>query len=58
MENEKTRVIYNPTLKTVTIDVDKFGDNPQKYSLKAGDDKPFPIHVAEIFEDKLVEKIL
>ena len=57
-ENEKTRVIYNPMLDDVTIDVDKCGDNPQTFTLKAGEDKEYPLHIASIFEDKLVDKIL
>ena len=56
--DEKTRTIYNPTLDDITTDVDKYGDNPQTFTLKSGEDKEYPLHVAKIFENKLVERIL
>lgn len=58
MINEKSRSIYNPTLEDITITVDKYGDNPQIFTIKAGEDKELPDHVARIFENKLTDRIL
>jgi len=50
----KTKTLYNPTLDDVTTDVDKYGENPERYTLKAGDIQEFPDYVAELLKDKLL----
>ena len=57
-EEKEPRSLYNPSLEDVETDVDKNGPNPEHYVLKAGAIKEFPNHVADLLEDKLVEKML
>lgn len=59
MNDEKpTRSLYNPTLKDIETDFDLNGDNPQHFVLKAGEIKEYPTYIADLLEDKLVERML
>lgn len=60
MLNEKPefRTIYNPTLEDIDTYSDKNGPNPEHHILKAGEYKEFPNHIADLLEEKLVEKML
>lgn len=57
-EETKPRSLYNPTLDDITVEFDKLGENPETYTLKAGDYAEFPHYIADILEEKLVEKML
>lgn len=54
---QKTRQLYNPTTEDIMTDVDKFGQHPQTFTLKAGDVAEFPEHVASLIETKLIDKL-
>ena len=56
-DSEQETAIYNPTLEDISTDIDKFGDNPKQFTLKAGDVKSFPKYVADILGEKLIEKM-
>ena len=56
-EKPKTRSIYNPSLEDIFTDYDKNGEHPEYHILKAGDIKEFPHHIADLLEEKLIEKI-
>lgn len=57
-EKPKTKSIYNPTLDDIFTDYDKNGEHPEHYILKAGEIEEFPSHIADLLEEKLVEKLL
>ena len=52
------RQIYNPDEEDITTDFDKLGDNPQTFTLKAGEIKEFPEHIAVLLEEKLATRML
>ncbi len=52
------RYINNPLTDDVTVDMDRKGDNPQSFTLKAGDIQEFDDFVCELFEDKIVDNLL
>jgi len=52
------KYLFNPTTEPITIDVDKLGDNPKKYTLEAGAIEEFEDGVADILRDALVDKML
>lgn len=52
------RYIFNPSIKPITIDVDKFGDNPEKHTLEAGGIEEFEDYVADILVDALADRML
>lgn len=52
------KYIFNPSIKPITIDVDKLGDNPQQHTLEAGAIEEFEDGVARIMIKALVNRML
>lgn len=52
------RYLFNPSTESITIDVDKHGDNPEKFTLEAGSIEEFEDYVADILRDALVDRML
>jgi len=57
-EEPKNRSIYNPTLKDIDTWADKNGDNPEHHILKAGEIKEFTSYIADLLEEKLIDRML
>jgi len=57
-EEPKNRSIYNPTLKDIETWADKNGDHPEHHILKAGEIKEFEPHIADLLEEKLIDRML
>jgi len=52
------RTLYNPSLEDISTDVDKYGEKPQYFTLKAGNIAEFEDFVADLLKEKLVERML
>ena len=50
--------LYNPSAEDITQDVDKKGEHPESFTLKAGDIQEVPDHITPLLIDALVERML
>ena len=57
-EKNRLRTLYNPSLEDVSIDSDKYGPNPEHYTLKAGEVAQFTSYIADLIIEKLATRML
>ncbi|KKN14467.1 hypothetical protein LCGC14_0995890 [marine sediment metagenome] len=52
------KYIFNPMTESITVDIDKLGDNPQQFTLEAGAIEEFKDGIADIIRDAIADKML